>query len=253
MPRGAKKGRIMDDRIFEGLHSFEDAETLAHRAAEWLCERALATCRDLAMCLSGGSTPRRLYEVLAQPPIAARMPWSRIHWFFGDERFVPLDHPDSNFRMAREALLSRAPIPQANIHPVPTDRSSPQDAALAYEKVLKSFYGADSIDTGKPLFEVTLLGLGEDGHTASLFPGDPALQERRHWVVAVTGARDQPRVTLTYPALDSSAEAAFLVTGASKRDILGRVRRGDGTLPAARIQPAGHLHWFVDRAALPAC
>src|SRR5262249_23838998 len=144
------------------------------------------------------------------PAIAARFPWRRAHWFLGDERFVPHDHPDSNYRMVREALFSRVPVPAANIHAIRTEQLTPEQAALAYESTLKEFYGTDTLDPGQHLFDVTLLGIGEDGHTASLFPGQPALKERRRWAVAVVGVRSEPRVTLTYPALDGSAHVAFL-------------------------------------------
>jgi 6-phosphogluconolactonase len=234
------------------LRAFDGPEALARYGAEWLCACAAASRGDCAVCLSGGSTPRRLYELLTQPPLAARMPWRRIHWFFGDERFVPHDHPASNFRMVRHALFSRAPIPAGHVHPIPTDRASARDAAVAYEETLKRFYGADVIDSGRPLFAATLLGLGDDGHTASLFPGHPAVDDDRHWAVAVEGVAAPARVSLTLAALNSSAEAAFLVSGESKRAILARVLGGEAVLPAARIRPSGHLHWFVERTALPA-
>jgi len=231
--------------------TFESAEALAQSAAEWLCMLAQASDRDFAVCLSGGSTPRRLYQRLATPAIASRFPWSRAHWFWGDERFVPHDHPDSNYRMARDALLSRVPAPADNIHTIPTEGLSPEQAAAAYETTLKRFYGADTLAPGRPLFDVTLLGIGENGHTASLFPGQPALQETRRWVVAVVGARSEPRITLTYPALDSSRDVAFLATGEGKRDVVARARAGDPAIPAATICPVGRLHWFMDRAASP--
>ena len=154
--------------------------------------------------------------MLADAGIASRFPWSRVHWFWGDERFVPHGHPDSNYRMARDALLSRVPVPDDNVHAIPTEGLSPEQAAAAYETTLKRFYGADMLAPDRPLFDVTLLGIGEDGHTASLFPGQPALQEMRRWAVAVIGAKSEPRITLTYPALDSSRDVAFLATGEGK-------------------------------------
>jgi 6-phosphogluconolactonase len=232
-----------------GIRTFENAETLAHEIAEWLCGLAQASGRDFAVCLSGGSTPRRLYERLATPAIASRFPWRRAHWFWGDERFVPHDHPDSNYRMAYDALLARVPIPNGNIHAVPTEGLSPEQAADAYEAILKRFHGADTLSPDRPLFDVTLLGIGEDGHTASLFPGQPALQENRRWAVAVIGAKSEPRITLTYPALDSSRDVAFLATGAGKRVAVAGARAGDGEIPAAMVRPVGRLHWFTDRAA----
>jgi 6-phosphogluconolactonase len=231
---------------------FESAETLAHSAAEWLCGLAQASDRTFAVSLSGGSTPRRLYECLAAPEIASRFPWHRAHWFWGDERFVPHDDRDSNYRMARDAFLSRVPVPNDNIHAVPTKGLSPDQAASAYETTLKQFYGANTLAPGRPLFDVTLLGIGEDGHTASLFPGQPTLQETRRWAVAVVGAKAEARITLTYPVLDSSREVAFLVTGKEKRGVVARAQAGDRTLPAAAVHPIGRLHWFTDRAAAPA-
>ena len=234
-----------------GDHTFENAEALARNVAEWLCDLAQASKGAFTVCLSGGSTPRRLYELLATPEIASRFPWSRVHWFWGDERFVPHDHPDSNFGMAREAFLSRAPVPAGNIHAVQTEGVSPEEAASAYETTLKRFYGADAFVSDRPLFDVMLLGIGEDGHTASLFPGHPALSETGRWVVEVIGAQPQPRITLTYPALNSSRDAAFVVEGAEKRDVVARIRAGDRELPAALVRPVGRLHWFLDRAAAP--
>jgi len=229
--------------------TFEDAEMLARDVAEWLCALARASDDDFAICLSGGSTPQRLYECLSDPAIASRFPWGRAHWFWGDERFVPHDHPDSNYRMARDALLSRVPVPDDNIHAVQTEGLSPEQAAAAYETGLKRFYGADVLDPARPLFDVTLLGIGDDGHTASLIPGQPTLRETRRWVVAVLGAKSEARITLTYPVLDSSRDVAFLATGKEKRDVVARARAGDPSIPAGRVRPVGHLHWFTDRAA----
>jgi 6-phosphogluconolactonase len=231
--------------------TFESAEALAWDVAEWLCGLAQATDRDFSVCLSGGSTPRRLYEKLATPAIASRFPWRRTHWFWGDERFVPHDHPDSNYRMAREALLSRVAIPGENIHAVPTEGLSADESAATYETTLKRFHGTDALTPDRPLFDVTLLGIGDDGHTASLFPGQPALQEQRRWAVAVIGAKAEARITLTYPALDSSCDVAFLATGQEKRGVVTRAQGGDRALPAAMVRPVGRLHWFTDRAASP--
>jgi 6-phosphogluconolactonase len=190
---------------------------------------------------STGSTPRRLYEYLAAPEIASRFPWNRSHWFWGDERFVPHDHRESNFRLANEAFLSRVPVPRDNIHAVPTEGLSAEQAAIGYETTLKRFYGADALAPGRPLFDVTLLGIGEDGHTASLFPGQPALQETRRWVVAVIGAKAEPRITLTFPALASSRDVAFVATGREKRQVVARAQARDPTIPAGVIcaSPAG--------------
>lgn len=231
---------------------FDSSEALARGAASWLCERASASRGRFAVCCSGGSTPRRLYEWLAWPEIAKDFPWDRVHWFWGDERFVPHEHPDSNYGMTRAALLSHAPIPDDKIHPVPFDGLTPEQAAGAYERTLQSYYGGATLDPARPLFDVVLLGIGEDGHTASLFPHHSALEERRRWVIAVIGAKSEPRITLTYPALDSGRDVVFLVTGQQKRSVVQRARAGDRALPASRIDPIGALHWFIDRGAASA-
>lgn len=231
--------------------TFENSERLAHEVAEWLCALACASERLFAVCLAGGSTPRRLYERLADPAFVSRFPWNRVHWFWGDERFVPHNSTDSNYGMVRDALLSHAPVPASNIHAIPTEGLSPEQAAAAYETTLKNFYGAATIIPSKPLFDVTLLGIGQDGHTASLFPGHAALRETRRWAMAIVGAKPEPRITLTFSALDSSSHVAFLVTGKEKREAVARAQAGDLTIPAAMIRPVGHLHWFTDRAAAP--
>jgi 6-phosphogluconolactonase len=223
-------------------------EALAHRAAELILHAAQATTGRFAIALSGGSTPRRLYELMAHPPYRVNFPWHRTHVFLGDERFVPHMDERSNYRMATRALLSHVPIAEANVYPVPTSGMSPADAAHAYERTLQSYYGADTLDPERPLFDVTLLGLGEDGHTASLFPGTEALSEREHWVVAVTEV-PEPRITLTYPALEASRQVIFLVAGEEKRAIFARVMRGEQDFPAARLKPAGGLLWLADAAA----
>jgi 6-phosphogluconolactonase len=239
----------MTNAALAGNHTFNDSKALAHHVAEWLCGLAQVSDRTFAVSLSGGSTPRRLYELLAAPEIALRFPWSRVHWFWGDERFLPHDHPDSNYRMARDAFLSRVPVPEDNIHAIPTEGSSPEQAAASYETTLKRFYGSDTLAPDRPLFDVTLLGVGENGHTASLFPGQLALQETQRWVVAVIGVMPEPRITLTYPALDSSRQVAFVVTGKEKRGIVARAQSGDRTIPASLVRPVGRLNWFTDRAA----
>jgi 6-phosphogluconolactonase len=227
----------------------DDPEALAIRVADWLLARAAATRDVFTVALSGGSTPRRIYELLGDPPRQQSFPWSRTHWFWGDERFVSRSDARSNYQMAWQAMLSRAPVPPRNIHPMPVEAGDPEAAALAYEKELKSFYGSDSIDPSRPVLDVTFLGLGDNGHTASLFPGTAALEERQRWVVAVRGVAPEPRLTLTYPVIESSRQVAFLVTGSEKRTVLARFRRGDSDLPAARLKPSGELWIFADLAA----
>lgn len=227
-----------------------DPEALARRAAEVLLEAAKATQGRFAIAHAGGSTPRRLHELLAEAPYRDLMPWDRVHAFWGDERFVPHGDTRSNYRMAYETLLSHVPIAPFNVHSIPTEGRAPEDAARAYERTLRSFYGAERLDPKRPLFDVTFLGLGEDGHIASLFPGTRALSERERWVVAVTDGPPEPRITLTYPALESSRLVLFLVTGAEKAAILARVLHGDQDFPAARLRPRGRLLWLADAAAV---
>lgn len=232
-------------RQFEIL---EDPSALARRAAEWMTTTALAAKDTCRISLSGGSTPKALYELLASEPFRGRFPWSKVSWYWGDERFVPPDHPESNYRMAREAMLARVPVPPQNVHPIPTD-GTPEDAARRYERTLQHAYGPATLDPRRPLFDIMLLGVGADGHTASLLPGHPALDERTRWVLPVPEGRPEVRITLTLPAIESSRHVAFLVAGKSKAPILLKIRAGGSGLPAARVRPVGELLWFVDRAA----
>ncbi|HEX3504720.1 MAG TPA: 6-phosphogluconolactonase [Xanthobacteraceae bacterium] len=225
-----------------------DPPALAHHVAEWMTAAALAAQGPFRVSLSGGSTPKTLYTLLASDEFRSRFPWQAVSWYWGDERFVPYDDPESNFRMTREAMLARAPVPPGNIHPVPTD-GTPEDAALRYERILQDSYGAATLDPARPLFDLTLLGLGADGHTASLLPGDPVLEERKRWVAVVAHGRPEVRLTMTYPVIESSRRVAFLVAGREKAPVLRAIRSGATDMPAARLRPVGELIWFVDRAA----
>lgn len=231
---------------FEAL---ADPEALSRRVADWMVDVSRTKDGAFTIALAGGSTPRRLYQLLAEPPYCDRFPWSRTHWFWGDERFVPHDDALSNYRMARDALLSRAPIPAINVHPIPTDQTTSDQAASLYARELKSYYGAQQLDPARPLFDVTLLGLGPDGHTASLFPNTAVLAERERWVAAVIGAKAEARITLTYPVLESSRNAIFVVAGKEKSAALAGLRGGDASLPATRLHPTGMLWIFADAAA----
>ena len=230
------------------LEILPDPQTLARHVAEWMTQAALAASRPFRVSLSGGSTPKILYSLLASDDFRGRFPWERVSWYWGDERFVPYDHPDSNYRMTREAMLAKAPVPPENVHPVPAD-GTPEEAARRYERTLREAYGTATLDPARPLFDITLLGLGADGHTASLLPGQPVLDERTRWVMAVSHGRPEVRITMTYPAIDSSRSVAFLVAGREKAAILNTIRGGDSALPAARVRPVGDLIWFVDKAA----
>jgi 6-phosphogluconolactonase len=225
-----------------------DPVSLARHVAEWMTAAALAAPAPFRVSLSGGSTPKTLYGLLASDEFRGRFPWERVSWYWGDERFVPYDHPESNYRMTREAMLAKAPVPRENIHPVPTDGTA-DEAALRYERTLQEAYGATVLDPKKPLFDITLLGIGSDGHTASLLPGEPVLDERKRWVAAVSHGRPEIRITMTYPPIESSRHVAFLVAGKDKAAIFGAIRAGGSTVPSARVRPLGELIWFVDRAA----
>ena len=234
---------------FGALRVFDDAAALAQGGARFLCEQAELQAGGFTVCLSGGSTPKRLYEELATSPLLERFPWSRTQFVFGDERFVPPDDPESNARMATEAMFSRAPTPPENVHTVPTLGVTPDQAAAEYERMLRALHGGRGPTTLHPLFDVCLLGLGEDGHTASLIPGEAVLDERNRWVGVVAHGRPETRITLTYPALESSRVILFLVQGEGKRASLDRILSGDATAPAGRLRPVGDVLWFVDRAA----
>jgi 6-phosphogluconolactonase len=235
--------------------SVADPAALATAAADRVVARMAANSGRVAICLTGGSSPRQLYQLLATDPYRSRIPWDRVHWFIGDERFVPANDPLNNMSMARKAFLDQC-APRSNVHPIPTDTASPDNpdtSAELYEGELKWFYGAGELDPSRPLFDLVLMGVGPDGHTASLFPDYPALDETRSWVVGVPKANVEPfvpRVTLTLAALASCHEMLFEVAGAEKRAILARVLDGEN-LPANRAQSIGETVWLVDKAALP--
>jgi 6-phosphogluconolactonase len=227
---------------------FPDPATLARHVAEWITSAALEAKDTFRVSLSGGSTPKTLFGLLASDEFKNRFPWPRVSWYWGDERFVPYDSPESNYRMTREAMFDKAPVPAENIHPVPVD-GTPEEAARRYEQTLKQAYGATILDPARPLFDITLLGLGPDGHTASLLPGEPVLEERKRWVAAVSHGRPEVRITMTYPVIESSRRVAFLVSGREKASIFRTIRAGRSDVPAARVRPVGELFWFADRAA----
>jgi 6-phosphogluconolactonase len=231
---------------------FADPEEVASAAARRVAELAREAVDErgaFSVALSGGSTPRRVYELLAGDEFRGGVDWQRVHVFFGDERTVPPDHADSNYRMANEALLSRVPVPAENIHRIEGLGDAAANAS-AYESVMRDFFG----DAEWPRFDLVMLGMGDDGHTASLFPHTSALEERRAWVVAnwveKLGTR---RITLTAPAINAARHVLFLVNGAGKAERLREVLKGErdpARLPSQLIRPHdGTLEWFVDRAA----
>jgi len=240
-------------RTHPDLTVVADANALAQLAAEHVMAHVNDAGDRVAICLAGGSTPARLYELMAGERYRRAIPWHRIHWFWGDERLVPHDDPRSNFGAARRLLLDHVPVPPGNIHAIPTSSASADEAAHLYETELRHFYGADWLDPRRPLFDVVLMGVGPDGHTASLFPGHAELEERSRWVVGVREAGLAPfvpRVTLTFPALASTREMLFLVSGHSKQEIMTSVL-SKTDLPATRAYAEGTLVWLVDRDAAP--
>ena len=234
------------------IHRFMDAEELARAAAAFIAKRgaqAIGQKGRFSLALAGGSTPSDIYRRLPQVFLQHRIEWRRVHVFWGDERCVPLDHPSSNFRTANEDFLASVPIPLANVHPIRCAEDPPRGAE-AYEKTLRDHFGR----AAWPAFDLVLLGLGADGHTASLFPGSPSLDEAERWVAADYVTKlESWRVSLTPPAINASGSVAFLVRGKEKSKALRHVLQGESDphrWPAQIIQPKnGSLHWFVDEAA----
>lgn len=235
-----------------GVRIFDGPEEVARAAAERFTElaaEAVAAGGSFSVALAGGSTPRRVYELLAGDECRGRVEWDKAHVFFGDERCVPSDHADSNYRMANEALLSRVPLPAENVHRMEGRGDAAANASL-YEDELRGHFGGEAW----PRFDLVMLGMGEDGHTASLFPGTTALEEREAWVVANWVEKfDTWRVTLSAPAVNAARHVLFLVTGAGKAERLREVMSGGrdpGRLPSQLIRPKdGTLEWYLDRAA----
>lgn len=216
-----------------------------------LANQSVSTGGRFSVALSGGSTPKGLYSLLLTPEFRDQIPWTRVHLFWGDERCVPPDHPESNYGMVHETLLSKVPIPEENVYRMKGERD-PQAAADEYELILRRSFQLSEGDL--PRFDLILLGLGEDGHTASLFPHSDALRETKRLVTAVyVPELKSYRLTLTLPVLNNAADVFFLVAGKSKAGILRDVLQGkDGSenLPAQRIRPQlGRVVWLVDQAA----
>jgi 6-phosphogluconolactonase len=236
----------------ENVHIFEDAEAVAQAVAQRFVELARASIGAngrFSVALAGGSTPKRVYELLATPDFSPQVEWQHVHIFFGDERTVPPDHADSNFRMASEALLNHVPLPKANIHRINGVGDAAANANL-YEWELQEFFGKTSL----PRFDLIMLGMGDDGHTASLFPHTKALRENEKWVTENWVEKFNTfRITLTASVINNAAHVFFVVTGAGKADRLLEVLEGardPDRLPSQLIQPTnGTLEWFVDKAA----
>lgn len=231
-----------------------DPEALSRAAADRvtaLCREAEAARGACHLALAGGSTPRRLYQLLAGPPWSQQLPWPALQIYFGDERAVPPEHPDSNYGMARAVWLARAPLAAGQVHPMPADPARINQAAADYAGLLERQLPRN--EAGVPVFDLILLGLGPDGHTASLFPGTPVLEERTRWVAPVyLEQHDSWRLTLTYPVLEAARQLLFLVAGADKAACLARVLGTPANgelLPVQRIAARGRVEWHLDAAA----
>ena len=234
---------------------FKNTAELAQQAAQLiLTQSQLGVARNnlFTIALSGGSTPKRLYELLADPTqqFRSQLPWDRIHFFWTDERHVPPDHPDSNYRMVREAMLVRAPVPPTNVHRMLSEKPNASEAANDYESQLRDFFHPPAGEL--PRIDFALLGLGPEGHTASLFPDSEVLQETQRWVAAPWIAKlNSYRLTMTLPVLNNASTVVFLVSGSEKAEILREVLKGEpDRFPAQRINPTnGALSWLVDENA----
>jgi 6-phosphogluconolactonase len=240
-----------DVRVFPDLS--QASQALAERLVEEVKD-VLTTSDCFSMVLSGGKTPRFLYRLLAGEYMG-EISWERVHLFWGDERCVPLDSKESNFAMANEAMISKVQLPPENIHRIPAEITPPEKAAETYERMLQEFFKPEEKDSF--LFDATILGIGEDGHTASLFPGSSALVEKNQWVLAVDAPSSfsaQKRITLTLPLINRSRSIFFLASGDKKREVVRKILEQPETArrlyPAAMILPEGSAAWYIDREIL---
>lgn len=229
---------------------YQNNDDLCLAAAEhWLasCAASLQRQDHCHIALAGGSTPKALYQLLAQPEFQQRMDWQRVHIYFGDERHVPPDDPQSNYRMAREALLDKVAIPPQQCHPIPW-REDAKQAAGEYAQILKDQL---PVEAGLPRFDMIWLGMGDDGHTASLFPGTTILQEFDNLCAATyVDKLNTWRVSLTYPVLNNAERVFLLVSGAGKAERLAEILRAQPMdYPVAKVHPQGQLNWLLDNAA----
>jgi 6-phosphogluconolactonase len=232
---------------------YPDLDTISQQAAQYIARvanEAIVTRGRFTIALAGGNTPRKLYHLLATEPFVSQIDWELVDIFWSDERSVPSDDPESNYRMAHEELLSRIQVPAAQVHRMPADQPGRETAALAYTREMQSVFGTDGI----PVFDLIQLGMGPEGHTASLFPHQPSLHETERLVVPVSVPKPPPdRLTFTPPLLNAARNILFLVTGADKADALHAVLEGPynpDEYPAQIVKPAhGEVVWMVDTAA----
>jgi 6-phosphogluconolactonase len=245
------------------LHVFKNGEELSSAVAKWIADRIKATLikKDrFTIALSGGSTPQRLHKILAASPYKEQVDWSKLHIFWGDERAVPFEDSRNNAKMAYDTLLDFVPVPASQVHVMRTD-ITPEQSAIEYEKILHQYFGPAAGEGGgastgpsAESFDLVLLGMGDDGHTLSLFPGTEVVHEEKAWVTAFfLKAQDMYRITLTKSIVNQSACVAFLTTGTGKAHALKEMLKGaynPDLYPSQEIQPTtGELHWFVDEAA----
>ncbi len=233
---------------------YDNRENLFIAAAErWfeIYKKSILERGIFHVSLAGGSTPRQLYKLISRPEISKKTDWRRVHIYFGDERAVPCDHPDSNFRMAKEAFLDRIPIPCSNIHRIETENGDVQEAALRYEQVLIN--NLPESEKGIPQFDLVLLGIGPDGHTASLFPGTDILYQQKRYVDAVyVKQKSTWRISITFPVINHARHILFLVAGADKRDVVQQILSGSQQsprLPVQMLEPAGQVEMYLDPEA----
>jgi 6-phosphogluconolactonase len=233
------------------LHIYKDADELSSEVAAWIAGCIADTLKKsdrFTIALSGGSTPQRLHKILAASPYKEQIDWTKLHIFWGDERDVPFEDTRNNAKMAYDTLLDFVPVPPSQIHVMRTDIPA-EESAAEYEKILHAYFG----DSGKT-FDLVLLGMGDDGHTLSLFPGTEVVHEEKAWTKAFfLKAQDMSRITLTKTVVNRAARVAFLTTGGGKAHALNEVLKGDynpDLYPSQEIKPLnGELHWFVDKAA----
>ncbi len=243
----------MDQSLKPEIYIFNSLEKVSHALAEMIMKisnDAVMKNGKFSLVLSGGRTPRRLYSLLASE-YADKIVWEAVHLFWGDERCVARDHPDSNYAMASQTLISKIQIPAQNIHRIHTELHPPEKAAESYEEMLREFFNNPE-DKISSAFDVILLGVGPDGHTASLFPQSPVLEEKSRWVAAVDAPASfstRQRITMTFPLMNRSRAAIFLVSGAEKSTVVEMIleepERARTIYPAARVQPRERLMWFI--------
>ena len=241
------------------IHVSENADALSVSAAEWMIDhinKVLSQKEKFSLVLSGGNTPKKLHTLLASDNFRNKIDWSRIDIFWGDERFVSFNDERNNAAMAFDTLLDHVPVKKENIHIMQTENISPEESALQYEKLLKNYFHHSNKKTNPSTFDLVLSGMGDDGHTLSLFPGmDEIILEKEKWCASLwLQSQDMYRITLTAPVVNAANAVAFLVSGKSKASSLHEVLYGNfdpHIYPSQIIKPMhGELHWFVDREAM---